>query len=294
MASRVARKFLAQPGARWGLAGAGLVALAALVSPVLVNDGPHALLRRSPDAIALSERLSPPSARHWFGTDDLGRDVFARLLAAAPLSLAIGLSASITAMGLGLLVGGVAGAAGGAADVLLSRVTEVFLCFPALFLLLALVAFLPPSPATVVAAIAVASWPDEARYARAEIRKARAMDFTLAARAAGLPPARIFLRHLLPSALPPVLVCATFGVAEAILAAAALSFLGVGLSPATPTWGGTLAVAEAYVEHAWWLALFPGLAIFATVASYNLLGEAWRAALDPTRRLPFPRSPEAR
>src|SRR5450759_288535 len=110
MASRFARKFLAQPGAQWGLAGAGLFALAALVSPVLVNDGPHALLGRSPDAIALSERLSPPSPRHWFGTDDLGRDVFARLLAAAPLSLAIGLSASITAMGLGLLVGGVAGA----------------------------------------------------------------------------------------------------------------------------------------------------------------------------------------
>jgi peptide/nickel transport system permease protein len=154
----------------------------------------------------------------------------------------------------------------------------VVLCFPVLFLLLALAAFLPPSPATVILAIGLTIWPGDARLARAEILKARDLDYTRAARAAGASTPRILLRHLLPNALAPLLVSAAFGVAWAILAEAALSFLGVGLPPPAASWGGILSAAPAYIEEAWWLAVFPGLALFLTVSAYNLLAEGLRRA----------------
>jgi peptide/nickel transport system permease protein len=247
-----------------------------------VADG-VALLRApipySPYGIALPDRLTPPSSAHWLGTDDLGRDVLARLVAAAPVSLAIGLTASVLAMVVGLAVGGAAGASGGLVDLVLSRAMEVVLCFPTLFFVLALVAVLEPSARTIVLAIGLTSWPNEARYARAEILKTRRLDYVRAARVAGAGPLRIFFRHFVPAALPPVLVSATFGVASAILAESALSFLGIGVPPPRPSWGGMLALSEAYGERAWWLAVFPGLAIFAAVSAYNLLGEGWRERL---------------
>jgi len=152
-----------------------------------------------------------------------------------------------------------------------------------LFLLLALAAFLPPSPATVVVAIGLTTWPADARYARAEILRARSLDYAKAAKAAGASPARILVRHLLPNALPPLLVSAAFGVSWAILAEAALSFLGVGLPAPASSWGGILSAAPAYIEEAWWLAVFPGLALFATVSAYNLLAEGLRQATTSSK-----------
>ena len=254
---------------RVALVVVGLLWVVAAVSP---------LFAASAGEIRLEERLLAPSISHPFGTDDLGRDLAARVIVATPISLAIGLVAAAMSLAVGFGVGGAAGYLGGAADLLLSRFIEVVLCFPVLFLLLALAAFLPPSPATVVLAIGLTTWPADARYARAEILKAKSLDYTRAARAAGATPTRILVRHLLPNALPPLLVSAAFGVSWAILAEAALSFLGVGLPAPAASWGGILSAAPAYIEEAWWLALFPGLALFATVSAYNLLAEGLRQA----------------
>ena len=265
---RAARRRL--PGsARVALAVVALLWLVAAVSPFFSA--------RAAD-IRLGERLLPPSSAHPFGTDDLGRDLLARVIAATPISLAIGTTAAAVSVVIGFTVGAAAGWTGGVVDLILSRLVEVVLCFPVLFLLLALAAFLPPSPATVIFAIGLTTWPGDARFARAEILKARDLDYTRAARAAGASTPRILLRHLLPVAAPPLLVSAAFGVGWAILAEAALSFLGVGLPPPMASWGGILAVAPSYIEEAWWIALFPGLALFLTVAAYNLLAEGLRRA----------------
>ena len=228
-------------------------------------------------SIRLEDRLQPPSAAHPFGTDDLGRDLLARVVTATPISLAIGLVAAGVSLGIGFAVGATAGWFGGAVDLALSRLIEVMLCFPVLFLLLALAAFLPPSPATVIAAIGFTTWAGDARYARAEVLKIRELDYTRAARAMGASTPRILVRHLLPNALPPLIVSAAFGVGWAILAEAALSFLGVGLPAPAVSWGGILSSAPHWIEEAWWLALFPGVALFLTVAAYNLLAEGLRS-----------------
>lgn len=255
----------------------GRLALAVALALWLVAAFSPLLGRRAAD-IRLDERLLPPSPSHPFGTDDLGRDLLARVVAATPISLLIGLTAAAVSLSVGFAVGGLAGYLGGATDLLVSRLVEVVLSFPLLFLLLALAAFLPPSPAMVILAIGLTTWPGDARYARAEILKARDLDYTRAAKAAGASTARILLRHLLPNALAPLLVSAAFGVAYAILVEAALSFLGVGLPPPMTSWGGILSAAPAYIEEAWWMALFPGLALFLTVAAYNLLAEGLRRA----------------
>ena len=257
------------PSGRAALAVVLLLWIAAALSPLVADRGAE---------IHLDERLLRPSADHPFGTDDLGRDLFARVVAGTPLSLAIGLTAATVSLVVGFAVGATAGYFGGKVDFALSRAIEVVLCFPVLFLLLALAAFLPPSPASVILAIGLTSWPGDARYARAELQKARNLDYTRAARAAGVSTPRILVRHLLPNALPPLLVSAAFGVSWAILAEAALSFLGVGLPAPATSWGGILSAAPSYIEEAWWMALFPGLALFLTVAAYNLLAEGLRKA----------------
>ena len=259
------------------LPGTGRAALLAVAALWLVAAAsPWA--SRTAREIRLEDRLLPPSAGHLFGTDDLGRDLLARVVAATPLSLMIGLTAATVSLCVGFCVGSLAGYFGGTLDLLLSRVIEVVLCFPVLFLLLALAAFLPPSPTTVILAIGLTTWPGDARLARAEILKARQLDYTRAAQVAGVSTPRILLRHLLPNVLAPLLVSAAFGVAWAILAEAALSFLGVGLPAPASSWGGILSAAPAYIEEAWWMALFPGLALFFTVSAYNLLAEGLRRA----------------
>jgi peptide/nickel transport system permease protein len=259
------------------LPASGRVALAAVVALWAIAAVSPAFAARARD-IHLEERLLPPSSSHPFGTDDLGRDLLARVVAATPISLAIGLVAAAVSLGIGFAVGATAGYFGGAVDLVLSRVIEVVLCFPVLFLLLALAALLPPSPAMVVLAIGVTAWPGDARYARAEVLRIRQLDYTRAATAAGASTPRILARHVLPNALAPLIVSAAFGVGWAILAEAALSFLGVGLPSPAVSWGGILAAAPAYIEDAWWLALFPGVALFVTVSAYNLLAEGLRAA----------------
>ena len=259
------------------LPGSGRFALAIVVGLWIVAAFSPAASRAASD-IRLENRLLPPSPAHLFGTDDLGRDLLARVVAATPISLAIGLTAAAVSLLVGFAVGGLSGYLGGAVDLILSRVVEVVLCFPVLFLLLALAAFLPPSPAAIILAIGLTAWPGDARYARAEILKAKNLDYARAAKVAGASTPRILLRHLLPNVLAPLVVSAAFGVAWAILAEAALSFLGVGLPAPATSWGGILSAAPAYIEEAWWMALFPGLALFLTVSAYNLLAEGLRRA----------------
>src|SRR5262245_14851600 len=246
----------------------GLLWIVAAASPLFVERA---------RTIQLDARLQAPSAAHPFGTDDLGRDLLARVVTATPISLAIGLVAAAVSLGIGFAIGATAGYFGGIVDLALSRVVEVMLCFPVLFLLLALAAVLPPSPLTVIAAIGFTTWAGDARYARSEILRIRELDYARAAKVMGASTPRILVRHLLPNALPPLIVSAAFGVGWAILAEAALSFLGVGLPAPAVSWGGILSAARSWIQEAWWIALFPGLALFLTVAAYNLLAEGLRA-----------------
>jgi len=234
----------------------------------------------SPIATSLDSRLEGPSARHWMGTDDLGRDVFARLVWGTGISLKVGMVATGISLLIGLFVGAVAGYYGGVADILLSRLIEVVICFPFLFLILAVIAFLPPSIYNIMIVIGITRWTDIARYARGEFVRLKGHEFTEAARALGARDATIIFRHILPNSLAPVLVAATFGVASAVLIENSLTFLGLGVQPPTPSWGGVLSTAREQ-DFAWWLTVFPGVAIFVTVTAYNLLGEGLRDASDP-------------
>ena len=230
---------------------------------------------------SLTERLQPPSGQHWFGTDNLGRDVLSRMIHGTGLSLRIGFIAVGIAAFIGLILGSLAGFYGGWVDIFVSRLIEIFMCFPFFFLILIVIAFLPPRIENIMAAIGIASWPGIARYVRAEFLRNKEEDYVAAARALGYSDARIIFRHVLPNSLTPVLVSVSFRIAAAILSEAALSFLGFGVQPPTPSWGNILSLAKVYIETAWWLALFPGIAIFITVTAYNLVGEGIRDAPDP-------------
>jgi peptide/nickel transport system permease protein len=238
-------------------------------------------VRFSPNTIDLASRLQPPGGGHALGTDDLGRDILARLIHGARVSLAVGLLATVISLVVGSLLGALAGYYGGAADWIVSRLIEVVLCFPFLFLVLGIVALFKPSIWTIMIALGLTSWTSEARYVRGEFLRIREVEYAQAARASGARDGRIIFRHLLPNALAPVLVSASFGVAVAILTESALSFLGLGVPLPTASWGSMLSMAHEHIEYAWWLVLFPGLAIFTTVAAFNVVGERVREALDP-------------
>ena len=235
----------------------------------------------SPNSIDLQQRLQPPGNGHLLGTDDLGRDVLARMIHGARVSLAVGFFATAIALVVGSFLGAMAGYYGGAADWVVSRAIEIVLCFPFLFLVLGIVALFRPSIYTIMIALGLTSWTNEARYVRGEFLRIRDVEYAQAARASGARDGRIIFRHLLPNALAPVLVSSSFGVAVAILTESALSFLGLGVPLPTASWGSMLSKAHEHIEYAWWLIAFPGLAIFATVASFNIIGERVREALDP-------------
>jgi peptide/nickel transport system permease protein len=257
-----------------------VVAIVAAAAPIVARDG-SALISFGPDTIDLTRRLQPPDERHRLGTDDLGRDVLARLIHGSRVSLTVGFVATTIALIIGSLLGALAGYYGGVADWIVSRIIEIVLCFPFLFLVLGIVALFRPSMATLVIALGLTSWTNEARYVRGEFLRIRDLDFALAARASGARDGRIIFKHLLPNALAPVLVSASFGVATAILIESALSFLGLGVPLPTASWGSMLASAQPHLEYAWWLVVYPGLAIFTAVAAFNIIGDRFRDALDP-------------
>ncbi len=258
-----------------------IVVVIALLAPMLASDRPAAPVPFGPNSVDIASRLRPPDPEHRLGTDELGRDVLARIIYGARVSLTVGLTATAIALIVGSLLGALAGYYGGAADWLVSRLIEVVLCFPFLLLVLGIVALFRPSFLTIMIALGLTSWTTEARFVRGEFLRIREMEFAQAARASGARDWRIIFRHLLPNALAPVLISASFGVASAILIESALSFLGMGVPPPTASWGNILFSAEQHIEYAWWLAVFPGFAIFLTVAAFNIIGDRFRDALDP-------------
>jgi peptide/nickel transport system permease protein len=229
-------------------------------------------------------KLKSPSFQHYLGTDNLGRDVFSRMLYGSRVSLSVGFVAVAISVGIGILVGAMAGYYSGWVDSLLMRFVDVMLCFPSFFLMLTVVALLGPSLFKVMVVIGITSWMGTARFVRAEFLSLRERDFTQAAKALGVKDLRIIYRHILPNAMAPVFVTATLGVASAILVESGLSFLGFGAQPPAPSWGNILTEGRAYIFDAWWLTVFPGFAILVTVLSFNLVGEGLRDALDPRLR----------
>jgi peptide/nickel transport system permease protein len=264
--------------ARNKLAISGLILVSGLF---LVAIFAHWLAPYDPGHIDLKGALLPPSSQHWLGTDTLGRDVLSRLIYGSRVSLEVGFVAVGLSTLIGLMVGATSGYYGGWVDMVLMRFVDLMLCFPSFFLILAVIALLEPSIINIMVIIGVTSWMGVARLVRAEILSLREREFVTAARALGASDVRLIMRHLLPNALAPVMVSATLGVAGAILTESALSFLGLGVQPPTPSWGNMLTAGKDNIEIAWWLSVFPGLAILITVMSYNLLGEGIREAIDP-------------
>ena len=246
--------------------------LLALLAPFYNHD---------PGAIDITQRLMPPGWGHPLGTDDLGRDVLARILYGARISLLVGFVAVGIATLIGIFVGAIAGFYGRWVDALLMRFVDIMLCFPTFFLILAVIAFLEPSIWNIMIIIGLTGWMGVARLVRAEFLSLRGRDFVVAAQSIGASDQRLIFRHILPNALSPVIVSATLGVAGAILTESALSFLGIGVQPPTPSWGNMLITGKQTLGSAWWLSVFPGMAILLTVLGYNLLGEGLRDALDP-------------
>jgi peptide/nickel transport system permease protein len=264
--------------ARNRLALAGLAIVVALVAVALLAD---VIAPAGPTVGSLDQRLLPPSTGHWFGTDDQGRDIFARVVHGTRITLMVVVLVAVLAAPIGLLVGTVAGYAGGWVDAVLMRVTDIFLAFPRLILALAFVAALGPGIENAVIAIAITSWPPYARIARAETLTIRQAEYIEAVRVMGAGPWRIVWRHVMPLCLSSVIVRVTLDMAGIILTAAGLGFLGLGAQPPTPEWGAMISTGRQYVLDQWWVAAAPGAAIFLVSLAFNLLGDGLRDALDP-------------
>ena len=266
-------QFRRNPLAMAGLLVILLLIVLSLLAPVLA---PY-----DPGVQDLGNRLARPSAAHWLGTDELGRDVYSRLLYGGRITLGMVVAVVVLVAPLGLAVGCVAGYAGGIWDRLLMRVTDIFLAFPRLILALAFVAALRPGVSSAVAAIALTAWPPYARLARAETLGLRGTDFIAAVRLCGATPGRIVLRHIAPLCLPSLIVRVTLDMSSIILTAAGLGFLGMGAQPPSPEWGAMIATARRFILEQWWVPTAPGLAIFVASLAFNLLGDGLRDVLDP-------------
>lgn len=257
--------------------GAGIILFLTLACAI----GPY-LLPFTDTYIDIMQRFAPPfSGAHVLGTDALGRDMLARLLMAGRISLLVGFSAMAISMVIGITVGIVSGYYGGALGTVLMRFVDAMLCFPSIFLLLAISALINASVSSIIILIAVTSWMEVARIVEAQIRALRARDFAVAAEALGASDRRVMFRELLPNAIAPIVVAATLNVAHAILAESYISFLGYGIQPPTPSWGNMLDSAQSYLTSAPWLAILPGAAITLAVTSFNFIGDGLRDALDP-------------
>ncbi len=235
----------------------------------------------SPTEYNLVEFLSPPTTAHWLGTDDRGRDVLSRMIHGARVSLSVGFVAVGIALAIGICVGALAGYFGGWTDIAVSRFIEIMVTIPTFFLILAIIAVLGPSIYNIMIVIGLTGWTGSARFIRAEFLRLKQLDFITALRALGASHKRIIFMHMLPNALAPVLVSAVFDIAGAILTESSLSFLGFGVPPPQPSWGDILSQSRSYIEFAWWLTVFPGLAIFLSITAYNLVGSGLRDAMDP-------------
>jgi len=273
--SKPARRFLRNPGTVIGTALAVALVLIALLAPVLAGDPLHQ---------NLADRLQGPSAQHWFGTDQLGRDVWARVVWGSRISLRIGFVVVAVSLFTGGVVGLAAGMLGGVWDEVLMRVTDIFLAFPALILAMAISAALGPSLGNVMIAVAAVSWPYYARLLRAQVLAVRTLDYVEASRALGAARLRQAFLHVLPNTLTPLLVQASFDIGSAILTAAGLGFIGFGAQPPTPEWGAIVSETRNFINEAPWASSAPAIAILITVLAFNLLGDGLRDVLDPRGR----------
>jgi peptide/nickel transport system permease protein len=275
-ARRALRRLLRRRGAIFGLVVIVIFVLLAVLAPWVT---PY-----DPIAQSWMTVRKPPSALHWFGTDEVGRDVLTRVVFGARASLMAGVISIGIALTIGVPLGLIAGYLGGFVDALISRLTDAMLACPFLILAIALAAFLGPSLGNAMIAIGITATPIFVRLTRGQVMAVKVEDYVEAARAVGNPRWRIALVHILPNILPALLVQATLSIAAAIIAEAALSFLGLGQQPPAPSWGSMLNAAQRFLVNAPWMAIWPGLAIFATVLSFNLLGDGLRDALDPRER----------
>ena len=278
------RRLLNDNRARFGIAVIVIMALAAIAAPWIAND---------PLKIDLTSYLQKPSGEHWLGTDVQGRDIWSRLVYGARVSLTVGLISQGIALLLGVSLGLLAGYYGRWVDELVMRLADVTLAFPTLLLLIAMVAAFQPSMGVVFATIGVVGWAGMARLVRGQVLVVRQLEYVQAIRALGAKDIRVMLQHVLPNVIAPVVIAATLGVAGAIMAEAALSFLGLGVPPPTPSWGSMIADGRDLdqLRRAPWTSVFPGMAIGAAVLGFNLLGDALRDALDPKQQRRAPRKP---
>jgi peptide/nickel transport system permease protein len=277
-ARRMWRRFRRNPV---GLAALGIILVVFVIAVVVGTCSLFGVyFPFDPNATNLERKLLPPNAQNWFGTDNLGRDVFSRLLQGSYISLTVGFIAVFVSLSIGVTVGAISGYLGGWVDNVIMRVVDAIMCFPSFFLILTVVALTGPNLINIIIVIGLVSWTGTARLVRAEFLTLRETEYVRAAKSVGQRDWRIILRHILPNAAAPIFVTAVLGIPEAILTEAGLSYLGFGVQPPQATWGNIITDGKIYILDAWWLIIFPGLAIFITALSFYLVGDALRQAAE--------------